>query len=118
MSDIDNKILNLFSLILGKNSHGNQDIVNLYRDIEDHETFLKVVGRFSGRTVKFPTTKEIEEAMVLAMVYYYREQGLSWKEIQAILPVEFSPTGYSMKIKALNSFILKSLKKVMNDEKR
>lgn len=116
MKDTENKILNLFSLILGKNAHGNQDISNLYRDIGDHEKFLKVVSRFGGRTIKFPTVKEIEEAMTLAMIYYYREQGMSWKEIQTILPVEFSPTGYSMKIKALNSYILRALQKVMKDE--
>lgn len=116
MNNLDNRILSIFTLILNKNSHGNQDILNLYKIVDDMDVFMKILGRFSGRTVKFPTIKEVEDALTTALIYYYREQGMSWKEIQAIMPVEFSSTGYSMKIKSLNSFILKSLSDVMKQE--
>lgn len=118
MKDLDNRIISLFTLILNKDSHGNEDIKNLYTIVDDMEVFLKIIARFSGRKVQFPTIKEMEEALTTALVYNYREQGMSWKEIQAIMPVDFSPTGYSMKIKSLNSYILKSLKKVMEEDKK
>lgn len=116
MKNLDNRILSIFTLLLNKNSHGNEDILNLYRIVDDMDTFLKIIGRFGGRTIKFPTTKEIEENLTLALVYYYREQGYTWAEIQSIVPVKFSPEGYSMKIKSLNSFILRSLKQVMQED--
>lgn len=118
MKELDNKILSIFSLILNKDTHGNQDILNLYNIVDDIDVFLKIIARFSGRRIQFPTVKEVEEALTLALIYYYREQGMNWKEIQAIMPVKFSPTGYSMKIKSLNSFILKSLKEVMKEDKK
>lgn len=117
--ELDNKILSIFTLILNKNSHGNQDILNLYKILDDTNLFLKVISRFEGRTVKFPTVKEIEDSLTTALVYYYREQGMSWSEIKTILPVDFSPEGYSMKIKSLNSWILKSIKEIAEyDEKK
>lgn len=118
MIDLDNKILSIFTLILNKNSHGNKDIKTIYELVGDMETFLKIIARFSGRKVQFPTLKEVEESLTTALIYYYREQGYTWKEIRAVMPVDFSPEGYSMKIKSLNSFILKSLKEVMHEDSK
>lgn len=118
MTGLDNRILSIFTLILNKNSHGNKDIKTLYELVDDMETFLKIIARFSGRKVQFPTVKEVEESLTTALIYFYREQGYTWKEIRAIMPVDFSPEGYSMKIKSLNSFILKSLKEVMKEDNK
>ena len=118
MNDLDNRIISIFTLILNKNSHGNKDIKTLYDLVGDMDTFLKIVARFSGRKVQFPTLKEVEESLTTALIYYYREQGYTWKEIRAVMPVDFSPEGYSMKIKSLNSFILKSLKEVMQEDSK
>ena len=118
MKELDNRILSIFTLILNKNSHGNKDMRNLYDLVDDMETFLKIITRFSGRKVQFPTVKEVEESLTTALIYFYREQGYTWKEIRAIMPVDFSPEGYSMKIKSLNSFILKSLKEVMKEDNK
>lgn len=118
MKELDNRILSIFTLILNKNSHGNKDMRNLYDLVGDMDTFLKIIARFSGRKIQFPTLKEVEEALTMSLVYYYREQGYTWKEIRAIMPVDFSPEGYSMKIKSLNSFILKSLKEVMKEDNK
>lgn len=116
MNNTEDKVMSVFSLILNKDTHGNQDILNLYNMVDDMELFLRIVSRFSGRRVQFPTLKEIEDALTLALVYTYREQGMSWKEIQALMPVDFSPMGYSMKIKSLNSFILRSLKEAVKED--
>lgn len=118
MTGLDNRILSIFTLILNKNSHGNKDIKTLYELVDNMETFLKIIARFSGRKVQFPTVKEVEESLTTALIYFYREQGYTWKEIRAIMPVDFSPEGYSMKIKSLNSFILKSLKEVMKEDNK
>lgn len=116
MKELDNRILSIFSLLLNKNTHGNQDILNLYHAIDDWDVFLKIMGLFSGRTVKFPTLAEIEDSLLTALIYFYRESGYTWEEIRAIVPEDFSPAGYSMKLKSLNSFILKSISKIMKEE--
>lgn len=117
MKDEDGKILSLFSLILQKNSHGNQDILNLYRDIDDLDTFLKILGRFSGRTVKFPTIREVEDAMTLAFAYYYHEeQGMSWSEVRKAIPNDVSPISYNARINALNKYIRKAMADVIRKE--
>lgn len=118
MTGLDNRVLSIFTLLLNKNSHGNRDMRTLYDLVDDIDVFLKILARFNGRRVQFPTLKEVEDSLTTALIYYYREQGYTWKEIRAVMPVDFSPEGYSMKIKSLNSFILKSLKEVMHEDSK
>ena len=118
-SNEDNKyILPLFNLILSDTTHGNKDILNLYRVLGDMEQFVKVIKLFSGRKVKFPTEDEINECMVLSLVYYYRyEKGESWEEIKKMIPYEINPTGYSAKIAGFNVQLKKKINRLweMND---
>lgn len=115
MTGNDGKILSLFSIILQKNSHGNQDLLNLYSDIGDFDIFLKVISRFSGRSVKFPTGKEIEDALSLALAYYYHEEeGRSWEEIRKLIPYDTSPLSYNARFNSLNDYIKKKIAEVIH----
>ena len=106
----DKRILSLFSLILSDTTHGNKDILNLYKVLGDLEQFVKVIKLFSGRKVRFPTEKEIDEAMVLSLVYYYRyEKNKSWEEVKALIPHEISPMGYAAKIAGFNVQLKKKI---------
>ena len=114
MPDDDSRILSLFNLMLSDSTHGNKDILNLYRVLPDMESFVKVVKLFSGRRVKFPTESEIDECMTLALVYYYRyEKKLSWEEVKKLIPREFSPMGYSAKIAGFNVQLKKKIDLLM-----
>ena len=115
MRDDENlHIMSLFNLILTDTTHGNKDILNLYKIIPDLETFVKVIKLFSGRKVKFPTEDEINECMTLALIYYYRyEKKLSWEEVRELVPQEFSPMGYSAKIAGFNVQLKKKINKLM-----
>lgn len=112
MSKAENdRIMNLFSIILNQNTHGNRDMINLFNVLgQDVELFSKVVTLFDGRRVRFPEKSEIEESMVLALIYHYRyEEKMEWDAIRKIIPFDFSPMEYAMKIKGLNKFISKQL---------
>ena len=107
-------IMPLFNLILTDTTHGNKDILNLYKILPDMETFVKVLKLFNGRKVKFPTEKEINDSMVLALVYYYRyEKGLAWDEVRELVPYEFNPVGYSAKIAGFNVQLKKKIKRLL-----
>lgn len=110
----DSRIMSLFNLILSDTTHGNKDILNLYKILPDMENFVKVVKLFSGRKVKFPTEKEINECMILSLVYYYRyEKNLSWEEVKKMIPQEISPMGYSAKIAGFNVQLRKKINKLL-----
>ena len=110
----DKYILSLFNLILSDTTHGNKDILNLYRVLDNMEQFIKVIKLFSGRKVKFPTEAEIDECMVLSLVYYYRyEKGLGWDEIKQMIPHEINATGYASKIAGFNVQLKKKIDKLL-----
>jgi len=114
MQDNDDWVMPLFNLILTDTTHGNKDILNLYKIMPDMETFVKVLKLFSGRKVKFPTEQEINDAMILALVYYFRyEKGLDWDEVKKQVPYEFNPTGYSAKISGFNVQLKKKINRLL-----
>lgn len=114
MQDDDSRIMSLFNLILSDTTHGNKDILNLYRILPNMEDFVKVIKLFSGRKVKFPTEQEIDECMTLSLIYYYRyEKKLDWEDIRKIIPKEFSPMGYSAKIAGFNVQLKKKIDRLM-----
>lgn len=111
------RILSLFNLILSDTTHGNKDILNLYKLFDNLEDFVKVIKLFSGRKVKFPTEKEIDECMVLSLVYYYRyEKGVSWEEVKKMIPYDINPIGYAAKIAGFNVQLKKKIDKYLEIE--
>lgn len=98
-------LLKIVSLIITQNASGNDDLCRLYRVLK-LEDFIKVVSIFDGRTVKFFSKDEIDEALVLALCYYYKEiEGKSWDQIRELIPFEISSISFGVKIKNLNSFL-------------
>lgn len=59
------------SMVIYNNVH-NTDIAKLYSAV-DLETFLLIVNLFEGRTLEFPTKKELRDSIELALFYYYKE---------------------------------------------
>jgi len=81
------------------------DLYDVYKlfGIED---FVRLVHLFDGRTVRFPTSTELKEAIILSLCFYYKEvEGLTWEEIHDKIPFKFSSLTISYKIKSLNAAI-------------
>ena len=113
--DDSNVILEALTIILYQNQK-NTDLVELYKLI-GIDGFVKVISLFEDRTVKFPSSGEVKESLILALCYYYREiKGLSWPEIRAKLPFEISPHSYGIRIKSLNRFVRKKLEQLFGEE--
>lgn len=114
MPDDDKRVLSLFNLILSDSTHNNKDILNLYKICSNLEQFVKIIKLFSGRKVKFPTEEEINESMILSLVYYYKyEKGMSWEEVKKLIPYEFNSIGYAAKIAGFNVQLKKKINKLM-----
>ena len=112
-----NSIIRVLNLLLYSNTK-NQDMIDLY-NLLGVDGFVSVISLFEGRTVKFPKKQEVQDDLVLALVYYYREiENLSWTEIERKLPFEFSSISYSMRIKNLNSSIIRQVEEIMRREKK
>lgn len=110
--DREDLVVKAFSLILNMNTKGNpknQDIVDLYNEV-GIDTFFKIIDVLEKKTVTFPSRREIREAIILAVLYYYHEvNGMEWSEIKSIVPFEFSTISYSAKIKNMNKFVINNL---------
>jgi hypothetical protein len=72
------------------------------------ENFVRLIHLFDGRTVRFPTSTDLKDAIILSLCFYYREvEGLAWDEIHDRIPFRFNSLSVTHKIKSLNS-VLKS----------
>ena len=77
----------------------NKDLVTLYK-ILPLEDFVRVVTAFNGRTVNFGKRADLQESIMLATLYFYREiEGKTWEEIQKLFSEEINTIGYGVKIK-------------------
>lgn len=106
------QILQLVPLILHQNGR-DSDLGDVYR-LLGLEKFSQLVTLLDGRTIKFPTTIEIQETIVLAFCYYYKEvKGLGWEEIRAIIPWDIAPTVYGARIKNLSKYVKDQIINIM-----
>jgi hypothetical protein len=81
------------------------------------ENFVKLIHLLDGRTVHLPTSSELQESILLALCFYYREvEGLDWDEIHDKIPFQFSSISMSYKLKSLNSALKSELKEILRGE--
>ena len=79
-------LLNILTIVVF-NRFGN-DLGQLYRII-GMEKFSKITEIFSNKTLRFPESEDLRQALVLALTYYYKNiKGMNWEEIQKQLPYE------------------------------
>jgi hypothetical protein len=83
------------------------------------ENFIKLIHLLDGRTVHLPTSAELQESILLALCFYYREvEGLEWDEIHDKIPFQFSSISMSYKLKSLNAALVVELKKIFRGDFR
>jgi hypothetical protein len=92
------------------------DIFDVYK-LLGVENFVRLIHLFDGRTVRFPTSAELKEAIILSLCFYYREiEKLEWNEIHDRLPFKFSSLTVSYKIKSLNAALKNELKNILKGQ--
>jgi hypothetical protein len=78
------------------------------------ENFVKLIHLLDGRTIRLPTSSELQESILLALCFYYREvEGLDWDEVHDKIPFQFSSISMSYKLKSLNASLRSELKNIL-----
>lgn len=82
-TEID-KFMNIVSIILYGNNT-TKDVADLF-SIVDIESFIKIISLFDGRDIQFPSKKELQDAIELALFFYYKNiQGItSYKDLKLL----------------------------------
>lgn len=95
----------------------NARIGRLYRIVGDNDKFIQILKEFSCDTIKFPDVKEFKDALLLALIYYYKNiKFMSWKEIQAIFKYEKDiPIHYGKKLSCIDGTIKKQLATLLKE---
>lgn len=113
MYDSEKMLWNIITLLL-YSSTKDKLLIDIYNFFEDKNDFVKFISLVNGRTLKIPTKKEMEDALLTAVFYYEKIiNGKSWKEIQDDLDFDISPIKYGIRVKNLNSWILQKLQELI-----
>lgn len=108
-------ILRLVTIIIAEQAPSD-DMVALY-NLLPMDQFVRVINLFDGRSVRFFSRKDIEEALILALCFYHKEiEGLDWKDITAKMPFALSPVAYGGRIKRLSQTLRLQMAQIMGGE--
>jgi hypothetical protein len=92
------------------------DIYDAYK-LLGVENFVRIIHLFDGRTVRFPTSTELKDAIILSLCFYYREiEGLTWEEVHDRIPFNFSSLTISYKIKSLNAALRSEIAEIFKGQ--
>jgi hypothetical protein len=110
--DEQNSLFSAVALVFYHNAKISE-IYDVYK-LLGVENFVKLIHLLDGRTVRLPTSSELQEAILLALCFYYREvDGLDWDEIHDKIPFQFSSISMSYKLKSLNAALRRELKETL-----
>jgi len=111
-SSIENQLWEIINLILYENSK-DRLLVDLY-NLLDRETFVKVISLIDGRSFQPPSKKELEETILLSILYYEKEiNNKTWMEIQKEFDFEIPTIKYGIRIRNLDSWIKQKIQETV-----
>jgi len=111
-----NLLWNIITLFLYSTTK-DELLIDIYNFFEDKDQFVKFISLVDGRSLKLPTKKAIEEALLTAVFYYEKKiHGKTWKEIQESLDFEVSPIKYGIKVQNLNNWVVQKLQEILRKE--
>jgi hypothetical protein len=75
------------------------------------QTFVELMDMFEGKTIKFPSKREMKDVIMASLCYYYKEiERKPWDEIKTILGIQDNNTiQYGIKVRQLKAFIEQGL---------
>jgi hypothetical protein len=113
--DEQNSLFSAVALVFYHNTKFSE-IYDVYK-LLGMENFVKLIHLLDGRTVRLPTSAELQESILMALCFYYREvEGLDWDEVHSMIPFQFSSISMSYKLKSLSSAIRSELKDIFRGE--
>jgi hypothetical protein len=82
--------------------------------------FIDLLDIFEGKTIRFPTRKEIKDLIISALCYYYKEvENKSWEEVKEILYIQENSTiQYGIKVRQLKTFIEQGITSTLFQKKK
>lgn len=102
--------------VVFQNTASISDVGDVYR-LLGLENFTRLLHLLDGRTIKFPTSTDLKDAVILTLCYYYRKvEGLDWARIHEILPFDFPSIAVSRKISSLDEIIQEKLNPFMMED--
>ncbi len=108
-------LFSILSLVFYHNSKIT-DLHDIYK-LLGLDNFIKLVSLLDGRTVRFPTSSELKDAIILALCFYYKEiENKDWTEIHDLVPYSFNSISISYKIKSLNAAMRQELKNFFQEK--
>ena len=71
------------------------------------KTFIELLDIFDGKTIRFPTRKEIKDLIIASLCYYYKEiENKTWEEIKETIGIQENSTiQYGIKVRQLKTFL-------------
>jgi hypothetical protein len=115
--DEQNSLFSAISLVFYHNVK-TSEIYDVYK-LLGMENFVKLIHLLDGRTIHLPTSAELQELILLALCFYYREvEGLDWDEIHDKIPFQFSSISMSYKLKSLNAALKAELREILRGDFR
>lgn len=113
--DDQNSLFSAVALVFYHNAKVSE-IYDVYK-LLGMENFVKLIHLLDGRIIHLPTSMELQEAILLAICFYYREvEGLDWDEIHDKIPFQFSSISMSYKLKSLNTSLRNELKEILCED--
>lgn len=95
----------------------NKDTANMHSiyQVLGLDNFARLITLLGGKTIAFPSSKKVEEALRLATCFYFHEvEHLSWTKVCKVVPFKFSSAKMDRAIKALKLDIKQRLFKVFD----
>ena len=79
------------------------------------KTFIEILDIFDGKTVRFPTRKELQDLIIASLCYYYKEiESKPWEEIKEILSIQENNTiQYGIKVRQLKTFLDQGMTQIL-----
>lgn len=116
--DDEHLLWHIVSLILYQNAKDTL-LIELYKLFDDKENFIKLISLLDGRTFQSPTKKQMEEALLMSVLYYEKEiEGKDWEEIKSNFDFEFSTVKYGIRIKNMDNWLKQKINEIIRNEEQ
>ena len=98
----------------------NNKVGKLYKIIGNMDKFSEILKEFSNQDMRFPDIDDFKDALILALVYYYKKVKLySWEQIQSLIKYEKDiPIRYGKRVASIDRTIKKQLDELLNPKPR
>ena len=86
----------------------------IYNLFDNKKDFVKLISLLDGQKFQSPTKHELEEMLLLAILYYEKEiEGKDWETIKKNYDFKISSIKYGIRIKNMNNWLRQKIQEVI-----